>query len=68
MVEENDANKSSVSGQLDQWLLNGVLIYLLLATCNKLNELSGIYQHAVIAFYVDGEAKESDGEMPLCTP
>ena len=43
MVEENGTNKSCVLGQLDQSLLNGVLIYLLLATCSELNELSGIY-------------------------
>ena len=43
VVEENGTNKSSVLGQLDQSLLNGVLIYLLLATCSELNELSGIY-------------------------
>ena len=43
MIEENGTNKSSVSGQLDQSLLNGVLIYLLLATCSELNELLGIY-------------------------
>ena len=60
MVEENGTNKSSVSGQLDQSSLNGVLIYLLLATFSELNELSGIYIVAC-SFYVDGEAKESDG-------
>ena len=43
MVKENGTNKSSISGQLDLSLLNGVLIYLLLATCSELNELSGIY-------------------------
>ena len=37
------AQKCNVSGHLGQSSLNGVLIYLLLATFSELNELSGIY-------------------------
>ena len=43
-------------------IANGVLIYLLLATFSELMNCQVYTQlHAVIAFYVDGEAKENDG-------
>ena len=54
------------------WSLHGVLIYLWLATYNKLNELSGIgvtaCDNSFLCNFV-GETKESDGgKFPALAP